>query len=132
MKFVIEFNSSELVNAINSGVLLTLAESVSKTDSAAIKAGEIIREKQTKAAADKEPEKEDKQSPKTNSEPEAHPQKEETVTYTLIQVREKLASLSRAGKQAQVKALLEKFGATKLSEVKEEDYAALMQDAEGL
>jgi len=63
-------------------------------------------------------------------------QKPETInektTYTIVQVREKLASLSRAGKQAQVKALIEKFGATKLSEIKEEDYAALMQEAEGL
>lgn len=62
--------------------------------------------------------------------PEAATKKE--AVYTLVQVREKLASLSRAGKQAQVKALIEKFGATKLSEIKEEDYAALMQEAEGL
>ena len=62
--------------------------------------------------------------------PEAATKKE--AVYTLVQVREKLASLSRAGKQTQVKALIEKFGATKLSEIKEEDYAALMQEAEGL
>lgn len=58
--------------------------------------------------------------------------KSDKPTYTLVQVRERLATLSRAGKQAQVKALLEKFGASKLSEVKEEDYAALMEEAEAL
>lgn len=57
---------------------------------------------------------------------------EAEVTYTLEQVRAKLATLSRAGKQAEVKALLGEFGANKLSEVKEEDYAALMKRAEEL
>lgn len=57
---------------------------------------------------------------------------ESEVTYTLEQVRGKLANLSRSGKQAEVKALLGEFGANKLSEVKEEDYAALMKRAEEL
>lgn len=57
---------------------------------------------------------------------------ESEVTYTLEQVRDKLANLSRSGKQAEVKALLGEFGANKLSEVKEEDYAALMKRAEEL
>lgn len=57
---------------------------------------------------------------------------EAEVTYTLEQVRDKLANLSRAGQRAEVKALLGEFGANKLSEVKEEDYAALMKKAEEL
>lgn len=56
----------------------------------------------------------------------------EEKTYTLVQVRERLAELSREGKQAKVKALIEKFGASKLSEIKEEKYAAMMKEAEGL
>ena len=56
----------------------------------------------------------------------------EEVAYTLVQVREKLASLSQAGKQAAVKALITKLGAEKLSAVPEEKYAELMKEAEAL
>lgn len=69
-----------------------------------------------------------KKSEATKDEKKSEPE----VTYTLEEVRSKLADLSRAGKQAQVKALLGEFGANKLSEVKEEDYAALMKKAEEL
>lgn len=57
---------------------------------------------------------------------------EPETTYTLVQVRERLSDLSRAGKQAQVKALIGQFGAAKLSDIKEKDYAALMKEAEEL
>jgi len=138
MKFSIELNSSELVEAINNGSLLALAEITSKTDTNAIEAAKIINNKEKAVeitAEEKEPmqksAKDTKSSAKTNSETETSVSND-SKTYTFIEVREKLASLSRAGKQAQIKALIEKFGATKLSEVKEEDYAALMEEAEGL
>jgi hypothetical protein len=63
---------------------------------------------------------------------EETPIAEETVIYTLEQVREKLAALSKDGKQAKVKTLIEKHGAAKLSELKPETYAALMKEAEAL
>lgn len=47
-------------------------------------------------------------------------------------VRTKLAELSRAGKQAQVKELLAEFGATKLSEVDPSRYVELLAKAEEL
>jgi len=53
-----------------------------------------------------------------------------TQAYTLEQVRAKLADLSRGGKQAEVKALLNKLGAKKLTEVPEEKYPELMKEAE--
>lgn len=49
---------------------------------------------------------------------------------TLEIVRAKLAELSKAGKQAQVKALIKKFGAKKLTEISEENYEALLKEAE--
>jgi len=49
---------------------------------------------------------------------------------TLEQVRAKLAELTRNGKREQVKALLNEFGANKLSEVPAEKYAELMAKAE--
>ena len=45
------------------------------------------------------------------------------------EVRKVLAEMSKRGKTAEVKALLEKYGAAKLSEVKPENYAALLKEA---
>lgn len=47
-------------------------------------------------------------------------------------LRALLASLSRKGYTVQVKELISKYGADKLSAVKPENYAALMADAEVL
>lgn len=58
-----------------------------------------------------------------------HPVKEEPK-ITLEDVRARLAQLSRDGKTAQVKALIQKYGANKLSEVNPGDYEALLLDSE--
>jgi predicted transcriptional regulator len=51
---------------------------------------------------------------------------------TLEEVRAKLALLSQKGKEKQVKELIRKFGANKLTEVSVDNYEALLKDAEGL
>lgn len=51
---------------------------------------------------------------------------------SLEDVRTLLGQKSRAGYTDAVRALLQQFGATKLSEIKPEDYAALMKAAEEL
>jgi hypothetical protein len=51
---------------------------------------------------------------------------------TLEEVRAKLAALMQEGKQAEVKALLQKHGGEKLSDVLEENYPAILKDAEGV
>jgi hypothetical protein len=51
---------------------------------------------------------------------------------TLEDVRTVLAEISRSGKTAEMKALLGKFGATRLSEVKAEDYTSLLSAAKEL
>jgi hypothetical protein len=51
---------------------------------------------------------------------------------SLEMVRSVLAEKSRAGYTANVRALLEKHGAAKLSEIKPEEYAALLTEAEVL
>lgn len=53
-------------------------------------------------------------------------------TVTLEQVRAKLASLSQAGKQVQVKELITSFGAKKLTEIPAEKYAEVLVKAEEL
>ena len=54
---------------------------------------------------------------------------EKAVAITLPEIRAVLAEVSRNGRTAEVKALLNKYKANKLSEVKEEDYPALMEEA---
>ena len=51
---------------------------------------------------------------------------------TLEEVRAVLAEKSRAGHTAEVKELLNKHGADKLSEINSSEYAALLADAEVL
>ncbi|MBR2913510.1 MAG: rRNA biogenesis protein rrp5 [Oscillospiraceae bacterium] len=56
----------------------------------------------------------------------------ETKAVTFVELRSKLAEISRSGHTAEVKELLQKFGAEKLSDVKESDFVALLAEAEGL
>jgi len=67
----------------------------------------------------------DAEEPKAEEAPKA-----ETPAIRLEEVRTVLAEISRAGKTAEMKALLSKFGASKLSDVKPEDYAALLAAAQ--
>ena len=53
----------------------------------------------------------------------------ELVPITFEEVRTRLAELSRDGKTAQVRELIAKFGATKLSEVDKKHYPAMMDGA---
>ena len=73
----------------------------------------------------------------TTEKPEAKPlpdktsdKKVEARTYSFTDVRGIMAGLSGQGKKAEARALLEKFGAKRLSDVKEEDYAALVHEAQ--
>ena len=52
--------------------------------------------------------------------------------YTLESVRAILAEVSRAGHTAEIRELLQKHGAAKLSEIKPEHYEALVSEVEGL
>jgi hypothetical protein len=58
--------------------------------------------------------------------------KPEPALITLEEVRAKLAAISQGGKKTEVAALINEFGVSKLTEVKSEDYAALMAKAEKL
>ena len=60
------------------------------------------------------------------------PQKHTQPAITIDQVRTLLAEKSGEGKTQAVKALLYKYDAGKLSGVKPEDYAALMEEARKL
>ena len=61
---------------------------------------------------------------------EAPTKKESKPELKLEDVRAVLAEKSRAGHTAEVRALLKKYGAAKLSEINPANYEALMRDAE--
>lgn len=58
--------------------------------------------------------------------------KPEQSAITLVQVRSVLAEKSRLGYTEQVKALLQKHGGEKLSELDSSEYPALIKEAEVL
>ena len=65
-----------------------------------------------------------------DAEPSAESEPKKKVTLTLEQVRAVLADKSRAGHTAQVRALLERHGADKLSQIDPQEYEVILQEAE--
>ena len=55
-----------------------------------------------------------------------------STAVTIEDIRKILAEKSRAGKTEQVRELLQKYGANKLSVVEEQHYPSLLEDAKGL
>ena len=66
------------------------------------------------------------------SQPKKEPVEPEVKQPALEEVRGLLSRKSQEGKSSEVKALIEKFGASRLSEIQPENYLALMAEAEGL
>lgn len=72
-----------------------------------------------------------KETERTN--PRAEEKKEEPEKkYTFEEVRKALAAKSSAGFTNQVRELLQKHGASKLSEIEEGEYAALMEEVQDI
>lgn len=67
---------------------------------------------------------------KAQTESAAEPQQEKPAT--LEDVRAVMAQKSQDGKSKEVKELLQKYGAAKLSAVEPEDYPALLREAQAL
>lgn len=74
-----------------------------------------------------DPEKDEPQDTTTKEQPTPEQQ-----TVTFVQLRSRLSEISRSGHTAEVKELIAKYGADKLSDLAESDYAALLAEAEGL
>ena len=64
--------------------------------------------------------------PKEESKEQPTPEQQ---TVTFVELRSRLSEISRNGHTAEVKELLRKFGADKLSDVAESDYTALLAEA---
>lgn len=109
----------ELVNALNA-LTAALQKFSSQTTNAYLDTFEEIYN----------PETDEPQAAEVPKEQPASEQKTETVTF--VQLRSRLSEISRAGHTQEVKELIAKYGADKLSDIAEADYAAVLAEAEGL
>lgn len=76
-----------------------------------------------------DPEKDEPQAETPKEKPA--PKKAETPV-TFVQLRSCLSEISRSGHTQDVKELIAKYGAEKLSDLAEGDFAAVLSEAEGL
>ena len=109
----------ELVNTLNA-LTAALQKFTSQTTNAYLDTFETIYDSAEYKSQTTE-------APKEQPAPE---QKTETVTF--VALRSRLSEISRSGKTAEVKELIAKYGASKLSDIAESDYAAVLAEAEGL
>ena len=103
----------ELVNALNA-LTAALQKFTSQTTNAYLDTFEEIYD----------PEKDELQAAEAPKEQPTLKQEEATVTF--VQLRSRLSEISRSGKTAEVKELIAKYGASKLSDIAESDYAAVL------
>ena len=109
----------ELVNALNA-LTAALQKFSSQTTNAYLDTFEEIYDP-------------DKDEPQAAEAPKEQPTpKNEEATVSFVQLRSRLSEISRSGHTQEVKELIAKYGAEKLSDLAESDYAAVLAEAEGL
>ncbi|MCI1574710.1 MAG: hypothetical protein LKH78_03135 [Weizmannia coagulans] len=79
-------------------------------------------------APEKEKSEDRKKDPAKDQQPDPEP-KEDKPTISLEAVRAKLAELSQAGMQKEVKALINSYGVKKLTEIPKDKYAEVLEKA---
>lgn len=109
--------------------LRSLADSLQAVADAAVQGGQ---EQPDQGREEKPVQKPEKKSAAKEMEPLAEVPAPEAKPLTLEEVRAALAEKSRAGHTAEVKALLIKHGADKLSDIDPAEYPALLAEAEVL
>lgn len=108
MKFIVEMNVHELSRSISTGTLAALVEDIKS------------HEDQVRNGAKPAQVAEPKPAPKQKDTPPWEDPTGEKITDT--QIRAKFVELSRKGKKKELKALLDKLGATKVSDITPEQY----------
>lgn len=109
--------------------LRSLADSLQAVADAVAQGGQ---EQPDQTTEEKPTQKPEKKNAAKETEPPAEAPVPEAEPLTLEQVRAVLAEKSRAGHTAEVKALLLKHGADKLSDIDPAEYPALLAEAEVL
>jgi len=127
MKFTIEMNIYELNRSIKSGTLEALVADVQAHEEETRKTPKV--EKEVKAPAPDPEKKEEKKAPDT---PTEEKNEDTTPEITEVEVRAKFVELSKKGKKAELKTLLDEMGVSKVSELKPEQYAEAMKRLEAI
>lgn len=127
MKFTIEMNIYELNRSIKSGTLEALVADVQAHEEETRRAPKA--EKEVKAPAPDPEKKEEKKAPDT---PTEEKNEDTTPEITEVEVRAKFVELSKKGKKAELKTLLDEMGVSKVSELKPEQYAEAMKRLEAI
>ena len=109
----------ELVNALNA-LTAALQKFSSQTTNAYLDTFETLYD----------PAEDEPQAAEAPKEPPTPEPEKQTVTF--VQLRSRLSEISRSGHTQEVKELIAKYGAEKLSDLAESDYAAVLAEAEGL
>lgn len=112
--------------------LSVLALELKKCGEALIGISEGLADMFSGAEEEKQPAKKAASKKKQTDEPKPEPQLEEEKLLTLEDVRAVCADKSRKGFTAEVKAVLTKHGAEKLSEVDPTEYKTLLAEVEVL
>lgn len=147
MKITAEFNSNEeILNFINTFGAKTIQKIEPKQDrQASTEKKEAIKETPKKEFEKdiKEEESKSVDPPKQDTKKEKNPAAEQTkkedkpveepkTEITKEMVRAIFTKLIQAGKQKEAKEITAKYGASKLPELKEEHYAAVIKEVEAL
>ncbi len=135
MKIIAEFNSTnevlDFINAFGAGVVTSQITIDGAKVGAALE--DIKESKKSNPIKEEVKTVEKEEIQKVEKPNEVTEDKEsEVVKVTKEQIREVFSKLIKAGKQKEAKELTGKYGASKVGEVKEEDYAAILKDAEEL
>lgn len=112
--------------------LSMLVDELKKCGESLISISEGLADMFSGAEEEKPPAKKSAPKKKAAEEPKTEPQSEEEKALTLEDVRAVCADKSRKGFTAEVKAILTKHGADKLSEVDPAEYKALLVEVEVL
>lgn len=112
--------------------LSMLVDELRKCGETLIGISDDLKEMFSSAEPEQTPAPEPEKKPAAKEKPKEEPKPPTEKAVTLEEVRAVLADKSRAGFTAQVKELLKKHGADKLSAVDPAEYKALLADAEVL
>jgi archaellum component FlaD/FlaE len=139
MKINLELNGTEMLHSIRTGALESFIDNVNAAEktvsditmSTTPKTEKVEKPKTEKAT----PKKEEKAAPKVEEVQETAEEEieeEEVVVVTLEELRAKFGKLIKAGKKAEVQAILESFEVARLTDLPESSYAKALAQAEAL
>ena len=139
MKIIAEFNSTEeLINFVNTFGVKAIQNSEPKQGIGGQVSMGVAPKEVEKTEGPKKEEK-NVEAPKVEAEVNQESTEvkdsvivEEEPKITKEMIREKISAAMKTGKQKEVKDIVAKYGASKVPDLKEEDYAAVIKEVEAL